>query len=85
MHFAIFLNLLIFPKVMAETCFTTTYNKKLIEIYSHVASKLQEVIRSNAEENNVEELYNIEIIPLTEDFPKLQKIEADDSRVKAVS
>ncbi len=71
---------------LAKECFITTYSPKLIEIYSHVATGLQEKIRLTARENNVEEMYNIEIIPLTDELPKIKAVEPYyGSFIKAVS
>ncbi len=69
----------------AERCFTNTYRQKLIDLCRDVARSLQGMIRSRARENHVEELYNIELIPLTEELPKLHNVKFEDSKVKAVS
>ena len=53
-------------------------------MYSDVATSLQEIIQSQSRENNVEQLYNIELIPLTEELPKLKNVEVDGSIAKAV-
>ncbi len=70
---------------MAKSCFATTYSKKLTEIYTRVASKLQQIIRTMAKDLHVEAFYNIEIIPLTEDFPKVKTTGTEGSIVPEVS
>ena len=84
MLFLIIVIYIFYIQEKAEKCFASTYAQKLIDLYSDVATGLQTIIRSQSRANNVTQLYNIEIIPLTEELPRLKNVEVDGSIAKSV-